>query len=60
MEASYEIALLITKDKKPHTISEFLIKPCLLTACKTLSKTESCAKVAKLSLSNDTIKYRID
>jgi zinc finger BED domain-containing protein 5/7/8/9 len=60
MEASYEIALLIAKDKKPHTIGESLVKPCLLTACKTVLNEESCAKVAKMSLSNDTIKRRID
>jgi len=36
MEASYEIALLIAKDKKPHTIGESLVKPCLLTAYKTI------------------------
>ncbi|XP_008189561.1 SCAN domain-containing protein 3-like, partial [Acyrthosiphon pisum] len=60
MEASYEIALLIAKDKKPHTIGESLVKPCLFTACKTILNEESCAKVAKISLSNDTIKRRID
>jgi len=48
MEASYEIALLIAKDKKPHTIGESLVKPCLLTACKTIINEESFAKVAKI------------
>lgn len=55
MEASYEIALLIAKDKTPHTVGESLVKPCLLTACKTILNEESCAKVANISLSNDTI-----
>jgi hypothetical protein len=28
LEASYKVAYLITKNKKPHTIGENLIKPC--------------------------------
>ncbi|XP_072401099.1 zinc finger BED domain-containing protein 5-like [Diabrotica undecimpunctata] len=60
VEASYKIALLIVKDKKPHTIGESLIKPCLLTACSTVLSEDSCKKVEKISLSNDTITRRID
>jgi len=36
------------------------VKPCLLTACRTVLNEKSCAKVAKISLSNDTVKRRID
>lgn len=60
VEASYKIALLIVKDKKPHTIGESLIKPCLLTACSTVLSEDSCKKIEKISLSNDTVKRRID
>lgn len=60
VEASYKIALLIAKDKKPHTIGESLIKPCILTACSTILNEESCSKVAKIALSDDTVKRRID
>jgi len=60
MEASYEIVLLIAKDKKSHTIGQSLVKPRLFTACKTVLNEESYAKVAKISLLNDTIKCRID
>ncbi|KAL7635350.1 UNVERIFIED_CONTAM: hypothetical protein RMT77_014417 [Armadillidium vulgare] len=59
MESSYNIALLIAKDKKLHTIGESLVKPCLLTACSTVLGEESCNKVAKISLSNDTVKHRV-
>ncbi|CAH1963886.1 unnamed protein product [Acanthoscelides obtectus] len=32
LKASFEIAFTIAKQKKPHTIGEELIKPCVLTA----------------------------
>jgi len=34
LEASYRIAYRIAQTKKPHTIGEELIKPCLLEAAK--------------------------
>lgn len=46
VKASSEIALLSAKDKKPHKISESLIKPCFLTACSTVLGEDSCDKVA--------------
>ena len=33
LKASYLIALQIAKNKKPYTIGEDLIKPCMLQAC---------------------------
>lgn len=60
MEASYKIVMLIAKDKKPHTIEESLVKPCLFLACRIILNDESCAKVAKISLSNNTVKRRMD
>ncbi|XP_072378069.1 protein FAM200C-like [Diabrotica undecimpunctata] len=60
VEASYKIALLIVKDKKPHTIGQSLIKPCLLTAYSTVLSKDSSKKVEKIYLSNDTTKRRID
>ena len=34
VEASYVVALSIAKAKKPHTIAETLVKPCLLVCAK--------------------------
>ncbi|CAH1989541.1 unnamed protein product [Acanthoscelides obtectus] len=32
LKASFEIAFMIAKQRKPHTIGEELIKPCVLKA----------------------------
>lgn len=59
VRASYEIALLIAKDKKPNSIGESLVKPCIIKAAKLLLDQKSVDKLAQISLSNDTIHNRI-
>ena len=58
--ASYEIALLIAKQKKPYTIGETLVKSCIIKAAELLLDQKSVDKLSQISLSNDTIKNRID
>jgi hypothetical protein len=58
--ASYELALLIAKDKKAHTIGETLVKPCLLLAANIVLGDASRQKLSKISLSDNTVKRRID
>uniref|UniRef100_UPI00358FE70F protein FAM200C-like n=1 Tax=Myxine glutinosa TaxID=7769 RepID=UPI00358FE70F len=60
VEASYEIALLVAKNKKSHTIGETLIKPSLLRAAELILGKDSANKLSAISLSNDTIKGQID
>uniref|UniRef100_UPI00358EA1AE protein FAM200C-like n=1 Tax=Myxine glutinosa TaxID=7769 RepID=UPI00358EA1AE len=60
VEASYEIALLVAKNKKSHTIRETLIKPSLLRAAELILGKDSANKLSAISLSNNTIKGRID
>ncbi|KAF2346471.1 protein of unknown function DUF4371 [Trinorchestia longiramus] len=60
VEASYELSLLIAKAKKPHSVGETLVKPCLLSAANTVLGEESQRKLSKISLSNNTVKRRID
>ncbi|XP_025420883.1 zinc finger BED domain-containing protein 5-like [Sipha flava] len=60
LEASYCIALRIAKNKKPHTIGENLIKPCILDAVKLVLGEQHVEKINKISLSNNTIKNRIE
>ncbi|XP_031336653.1 SCAN domain-containing protein 3-like [Photinus pyralis] len=55
VQASYEIALEVAKNKKPHTIAESLIKPCL----KLILGDASEMKMRNISLSNNTIQRRI-
>ena len=38
LEASYLVAFEIAKQKKPHTIGETLIKPCILKRCHSARK----------------------
>ncbi|XP_063872067.1 LOW QUALITY PROTEIN: protein FAM200C-like [Scylla paramamosain] len=60
VEASYELSLLIAKAKKPHSVGETLVKPCLLSAANTVLGEESQRKLSKISLSDNTAKRRID
>ncbi|KAF2362564.1 protein of unknown function DUF4371 [Trinorchestia longiramus] len=60
VEASYELSLLIAKAKKPHSVGETLVKPCLLSAANTVLGEESQRKLSKISLSDNRVKRRID
>ena len=59
MQASYEVALEIARNKKPHTIGESLVKICLWKTVKILLGESSAAKMRQIFLSNDTIQRRI-
>ncbi|XP_068227883.1 protein FAM200C-like [Palaemon carinicauda] len=59
LEASYEIAFEIAKQKKPHTIGETLIKPCMMKAVNLILGEASAKKMQQVSLSNNTIQRRI-
>ena len=59
MEASYRIAFRIVQAKKPHTIDEELIKPCLIEATTLVLGGEKANKLKEISLSNVTVKKRI-
>lgn len=59
LHTSYEISLLIAKSKKPHTIGETLIKPCLLKATEEILGKEAAKKIQDIPLSNNTVKSRI-
>ena len=60
VEGSSEIAHMIAQAKKPHNIRETLIKPCMIKAPSLVLGVASSIKLAKISLSNSTIKTGID
>ena len=59
-EASYNVAKLIAKAKKPHTIGETLLLPACREIVRCLIGPEAVKEVVKVPLSDDTIKRRID
>ena len=59
VKASYVVALCFAKAKKPHTIAETLVKPCLLDREKIVVDDKAYNKIKQVFLSNDIIKNRI-
>lgn len=58
--ASYLVAQRIAKAKKPHTIGENLIAPCIEIVVKNMIGEEAAKKVKQVSLSNNTVHRRIE
>ena len=58
--ASYEIALLVAEQKQPHTIAESLILPGAKILVKRVFGELAIAKLNAVSLSDNTIKRRIE
>ncbi|KRX69312.1 Protein ZBED8, partial [Trichinella sp. T6] len=54
VKVSYEIAMLIAKNKKPHTIGENLVKPCIVNAVKILLGDDMAKQFKNISLSDST------
>ena len=51
--------LKLLNKKKPHTIGETLLKPCMMTAIHLVLGEASAKKMQQISLSNNTIQRRI-
>ncbi|XP_063243089.1 SCAN domain-containing protein 3-like [Bacillus rossius redtenbacheri] len=58
--ASFEISKLIAQSKKPHTIGETLVKPCLIKAVEEVLGLEAKKRIQDIPLSNNTVKARIE
>ena len=58
--ASFEVAYLIAKQGKPHTVGETLIKPAALKMANIMLGKAAADKLSLIPLSNDTIRCRID
>ncbi|GFS92217.1 SCAN domain-containing protein 3 [Nephila pilipes] len=59
LEASYHVAKLIARQKKPHTVGETLIKPACMEIVRLMLGPNEVKEVNKVSLSADTVKRRI-
>jgi hypothetical protein len=59
VEASYLVAQRIAKVNKPHTIAEELILPCTTDIVSVMIGSDYLIKLQPLSLSNDTIRQRL-
>ena len=59
VEASYKVSFLVAQNIKAHTIAEFLVLPAAKTLVRNLIGDEAAAKLHIVSLSNDTVKHRI-
>ncbi|XP_076042004.1 protein FAM200A-like [Oratosquilla oratoria] len=55
--ASFEVAWMIAKSKKPHNIGEELVKPAAMAVVKTLGATDIAKKLESVPLSDNTIKH---
>lgn len=60
LTASYEVAYLIAKQGKPHTIGETLVKPAALKMANIMLGKAAENKLSQIPLSDDTISRRID
>ncbi|KAF2365033.1 HAT C-terminal dimerization domain [Trinorchestia longiramus] len=60
LQSSYEVAYRIAKCKMPHTIAEDLIKPCTEKIVELLVGPAAKKRIQIVSLSNDTIRRRIN
>lgn len=60
LKASYLVALRISRVKKPHTIAETLIFPCIFDVVDTILGKENSLKSKSIPHSNNTIARRIE
>ncbi|XP_024139827.1 protein ZBED8-like [Oryzias melastigma] len=60
LTASYEVAYLIAKQGKSHTIGETLVKPAALEMSNLILGTAAEGKLSQIPLSNDTVSDRIE
>ena len=60
VEASFEVAYRVARNAKSHTIAENLIMPCAKLMVEKVCREEQAKKLAAISVSNTTIRRRID
>ncbi|KAI6648172.1 zinc finger BED domain-containing protein 5-like [Oopsacas minuta] len=59
VEAPYVVSLRISKSKKPHTIGEELVLPCMKDIVRIMIGADAVKKLSSLSISDNTVQCRI-
>lgn len=60
LEASYKVALLLAKAKKPFSLAEEIIAPAAVILNETMISKAAAATVKTVPMSNDTVSRRVD
>ena len=60
LKASYEVSLMIAKQKKAHTIGKNLVLPAAKVMVRCVFGDESVKELNSISLSNNTVQRRIE
>jgi len=60
VKASYEVALMIAKQKKPYTIREDIILPAAKEMVCSVIGNDAAKKLNQISLSNNTVQHQIE
>lgn len=60
LKASFEVAFMIAKSKKPYTIAEELILPAAIKICEIIHSDKIANPLKSIPISNDSINRRID
>ena len=60
LKASYQLSLRIAKTKKPFTVGEELVLPCIVDATKAILGDKYAKQMQNIPLSNDTVSRRIE
>ena len=60
VKPSYEVAFLVAENMKAHTIGEPLVMPAAKILVKNVIRVEAAAKLETVSLSNNTVKNRVE
>ena len=59
LTASYEVAYLIAKAKKPHSTAETLIRPAAVAISRNMHGAKFARNIEKIPLSDNTISRRV-
>lgn len=60
VEASYKMAYICAREKKPYSLVETVVKPCMIETAKLVLGEQAADKLRQVPTSANTIKERVD